>query len=376
MKRAILAACALLVLGTGALAQNTTPRQVMQEIRQAYDKVQSLRATVQLKMGETFVTSVRFVRPRQFSVQVTQNGKPVQSFVSDGTTYTQYDPERKEYVQQPVKQDEPIIGAYLSFAGFAAAALEPQFGQILEGFAQQNFDKVQQKGTQKVGNTPCRVVELSGQGGTMTLFLGQKDGLVYRMVFKSRDGETYEELVTAMQVNTPVPSTAFAFKPPAGAQKREAPQAAGREDTTQLKGQPAPDFTLTDLEGNEVSLSSLRGKVVFLDFWATWCPPCKASLPHTQAFSQHEKAKSGDLVVLAVNAQEEPEAVKRFMQENGYSFRVLLDRQGSVLNAFRVQGIPTFVLIDREGKVSQVWVGFAPGTEKQMEEAVQKMLGN
>ncbi|MDW8289554.1 MAG: redoxin family protein [Armatimonadota bacterium] len=375
MKQAILAACAVLLLTAGALAQNTTPRQVIKELRQAYSKVQSLRATIQIKMGETYISSVQFVRPRQFSVQVTQNGKLLYSFVSDGSTYTHYDANEKKYVQQPVEQGQPLLGAYLTFVGYTSTALEPHFGELLEDLAQQNFNKVRQKGTQKVGNTPCRVVDLSGKGGTMTLFLGQKDGLLYRMVFRSRNGDIFEEKVTALQVNTPIPKTVFAFKPPAGAQKVEEPQVARREDTTTLEGQAAPDFTLTDLEGNEVSLSSLRGKVVFLDFWATWCPPCRESLPHTQALSQHERAKSGDLVVLAVNAREELDKVKKFMQDNGYSFRVLMDKDGAVLNAYRVQGIPTFVLIDREGKISQVWVGFAPGSEKQMEEAVQQALG-
>ncbi|GBC94428.1 Thiol-disulfide oxidoreductase ResA [bacterium HR16] len=375
MKRALLITCAILTLATGALPQNITPQQVLQQIRQAYDKVQSLRATVQVKMGETFVASVQFLRPKQFSVQVTQNGKLVQSFTSDGATFTTYDAQSKTYTQQPVPEDKPLMGGYLNFAGFAAVAMEPQFGQMLEGFVKRSFNKAQSKGTQKVGATPCRVVELTGEGGTMTLFLGQKDGLVYRMVYKMSDGDTYEELVTALQLNTPVQKTAFAFKPPADAKKEEPKQQAERDDTTSLKGQEAPNFTLTDMEGNEVSLSSLRGKVVFLDFWATWCPPCRNSLPHTQALSQHEKAKSGDLMVLAVNAREELDKVKKFMQDNNYSFRVLMDKEGAVLNAYKVQGIPTFVLIDREGKIAWVQVGFGPGTEKQMEEAVQHALG-
>lgn len=377
MKRTILVVCAVCTLATGAFAQSMTPKQVMQQIRQAYEKVQSLRATVQMKMGETFVASVQFVRPKQFLVQVTQNGKLVQSFISDGTTFTTYDAQQKTYTQQPVPEDKPLTGGHLTFAGFAALAMEPQFGQILEGFLQQSFEKVQAKGAQKVGATPCRVVELTGKGGTMTLFLGQKDGLVYRMVYKMPDGDTYEEVVTTLQLNPSIQKTAFAFKPPAGAKKAEAPTAAQRaeEDTTSLKGQEAPNFTLTDMEGNEVSLSSLRGKVVFLDFWATWCPPCRQSLPHTQSLSQHEKAKSGDLMVLAVNAREELDTVKKFMQDNKYSFRVLMDKEGIVLNAYKVQGIPTFVLIDREGKVAWVQVGFGPGTEKQMEEAVKQALG-
>ncbi|MCS6830928.1 MAG: redoxin family protein [Armatimonadota bacterium] len=375
MKHTILVACALLALATATYAQATTPRQVIQQIRQAYAKVRTLKATVQVKTGnERYVSSVQFVRPRQFRIQVTQNGKPVATFVSDGTTFTQYFARDNRYTQEQLT-DDPSVGQPLNFIGFASLAIVPQIGEILEDYAHQHFSKVQAKGTQKVGTVPCRVVELTGRGGTMTLFLGQKDGLVYRMTHKMAYGETSEELTTALQVNVPIQQAAFAFKPPANAKKEEPRHQAERDDTPSLKGQEAPDFTLTDMEGNEVSLSSLRGKVVFLDFWATWCPPCKASLPHTQALSQHEKAQSGDLVVLAVNAREELDKVKKFMQDNSYTFRVLMDKEGAVLNAYKVQGIPTFVLIDREGKIAWVQVGFAPGSEKQMEEAVRQALG-
>jgi len=221
------------------------------------------------------------------------------------------------------------------------------------------------------------VVELTGKGGTMTLYLGEKDGLVYRMVYKMPDGDIYEETVTALQLNPTIQKSVFAFNPPAGAKKAEPAkeEETARDDTNSLKGAEAPNFTLIDMEGNEVSLNSLRGKVVFLDFWATWCPPCRNSLPHTQALSQHEKTKSGDLVVLAVNAREDVDKVKKFMQDNNYSFRVLLDKDGKVLDSFKVRGIPTFVLIDREGKVAWVQVGFMPGSEKAMEEAVSQALG-
>jgi peroxiredoxin/outer membrane lipoprotein-sorting protein len=379
MKRAGLIVGAMLTLGLKNIvfAQATTPKQVIQGIRRAYDQVQSLSVTLQLNRGETFVASVRFVRPKQFVVQVMQDGKLIQSFTSDGATLTTYDAQNKTYTQKSVAKDEPLTGGHLTFAGFAGLAMEPQFGQTVESFVQQNFEKAQAKGTQKVGATPCRVVELTGKGGTMTLFLGQKDGLVYRMVYKMPDGDTYEELVTSLQLNPRIEKTVFAFKPPAGAKKAEFPKASPRaeEDTTSLKGQEAPNFTLTDMEGNEVSLSGLRGKVVFLDFWATWCPPCRESLPHTQALSEHEKVKSGDLVVLAVNVGEEVDAARKFMQEKGFTFRVLMDRKGTTANTYKVRGIPTFVLIDREGKVAWVQVGFGPGTEKQMEEAVHQVLG-
>jgi cytochrome c-type biogenesis protein len=376
MKRFFIIAC-ILGLAGAAFAQSTTPKQVMQNIQQAYGKVQSLKATLQIKMGETFVSSVQFQRPKLFMVRVTQNGKTVYSFTSDGKTFTSYDAQKNSYQQQEVSADSPLVGGHLQFAGFAAMAMEPQYGKMLEGFFQQSFDKAQAKGKQKVGNTPCRVVELTGKGGTMTLYLGEKDGLVYRMVYKMPDGDIYEEMVTALQLNPTIQKSVFAFNPPAGAKKAEPAkeEETARDDTNSLKGAEAPNFTLIDMEGNEVSLNSLRGKVVFLDFWATWCPPCRNSLPHTQALSQHEKTKSGDLVVLAVNAREDVDKVKKFMQDNNYSFRVLLDKDGKVLDSFKVRGIPTFVLIDREGKVAWVQVGFMPGSEKAMEEAVTQALG-
>jgi thiol-disulfide isomerase/thioredoxin/outer membrane lipoprotein-sorting protein len=376
MKRFFMVAC-ILGLAGAALAQSITPRQVIQDIQQAYGKVQSLKATVQMKMGETFVSSVQLQRPKQFVVRVSQNGKTIYSFTSDGKTFTTYDVQNKSYQQQEVSADSPLVGGHLQFAGFAAMAMEPQYGKMLEGFFQQSFDRAQAKGKQKVGNVPCRVVELTGKGGTMTLYLGEKDGLVYRMVYKMPDGDTYEETVTALQLNPAIQKSVFAFNPPAGAKKAEPAKAeeAARDDTSSLKGAQASDFTLTDTEGNEVSLNSLRGKVVFIDFWATWCPPCRESLPHTQSLSQHEKVKSGDLVVLAVNAREDLDTVKKFMQDNNYSFRVLLDKDGKVMDSFKVRGIPTFVVIDREGKVAWVQVGFMPGSEKAMEDAVTQALG-
>lgn len=368
---------AVLVLGlTGtSFAQTLTPKAVIQGIRQAYGKVQSLKATVQWKVGKgAFVSTVQFRRPKQFVVETTQNGQPMQTIYSDGKTLTVYHPQAKTYQQREIEADSILIGD-LTLVGFTAVALEPRFGEVLEQYFGQNFTKAQAKGSSKVGSVPCRVVEVSGKGGTMTLYLGSKDGLVYRMVYKMAEGETYEEIATNVQVNPTIPQNVFAFKPPADAKKAEPEtQAAQSEGPDTLKDQDAPDFSLSDLDGNTVSLSELKGKVVFLDFWATWCPPCRESLPHTQALSQHEKAKTGDLVVLAVNAREEADKVKQYLQSNGYSFRVVLDKDGEVLNRYKVQGIPTFVLINRDGKVVWVQVGFARGMEKQLAEAVAKAL--
>lgn len=107
------------------------------------------------------------------------------------------------------------------------------------------------------------------------------------------------------------------------------------------------DFTLEDLNGNMVKLSSLKGKKVFLNFWATWCPPCKAEMPDIEKL--YQETKDNDLIILAVNSGEDKKAVENFMNENNYNFTVLLDVKGEVSRLYQVTGIPTSYFIDTGG---------------------------
>lgn len=133
-----------------------------------------------------------------------------------------------------------------------------------------------------------------------------------------------------------------------------------RENTSQVGssapnvGQLAPDFTLTDLEGKTVKLSDLRGRAVLLNFWASWCPPCRAEMPDLQ--EAHEQY-GDDIRILAVNIQEDREVVKDFVREFGLTFTVLLDSDGSVARTYRIAAIPTSFFIDRSGIIRLRWVG-------------------
>ena len=117
----------------------------------------------------------------------------------------------------------------------------------------------------------------------------------------------------------------------------------------------ANDFTLKDLNGAAHSLSDYKGKSVFLNFWATWCPPCRAEMPSMQEV--YEKMDKDKYVMLAVNIREEREAVKSFISQNGYTFPILLDPDGRVASKYAVRGIPTTYLIDEKGKVVNKIVG-------------------
>jgi len=109
-------------------------------------------------------------------------------------------------------------------------------------------------------------------------------------------------------------------------------------------------FTLKDLDGKEWTLSKLRGKVVLVNFWATWCPPCRKEMPDLDAL--HSKFKERGLVVLAISEDEDTGKVRPFISEHKYQFPVFLDPDGKVRKLFRVEGIPRSFIYDRKGRLA------------------------
>lgn len=118
-----------------------------------------------------------------------------------------------------------------------------------------------------------------------------------------------------------------------------------------VTGMPAADFTLMDLQGNPQSLSQYRGKVVLLNFWATWCKPCTTEMPAMQAC--YDKLRDKGFVVLAVNELEDPRKVAEHVAAYGHTFPVLMDKDNRVANMYGVYGLPVSVLIDEQGVVRE-----------------------
>ncbi len=124
------------------------------------------------------------------------------------------------------------------------------------------------------------------------------------------------------------------------------------------QGAVAPDFTLTDQNGETVRLSDYRGKKVILNFWATWCPPCRAEMPHMQQF--HENNRDNDVKILAVNltAQDNGvEAIQSFIDEFGLTFTIPMDESGSVAQTYQVRTVPTTFILNTKGEITQKIVG-------------------
>jgi len=128
-------------------------------------------------------------------------------------------------------------------------------------------------------------------------------------------------------------------------------------------GQMADDFTLETIDGKKVSLSDYRGKIVFLNFWATWCPPCRSEMPSMEKL--YQKFKGKDFIMLAVDLREESKQVSKFMRDNKFNFPALID-QGEVGSKYDISSIPTTFLIDKHGKIIGLAVG---GRDWSSEEA-------
>lgn len=131
-------------------------------------------------------------------------------------------------------------------------------------------------------------------------------------------------------------------------------------------GDRAPDFKVQTMDGEEVNLSDYKGKKVFLNFWATWCPPCKAEMPHMQAFYEEQPE---DVEILAVNLEESTEKAADFAKQYELTFPILMDADGTVAETYEVYTIPTTYVLNEDGTVHQKIVG--PMDEPMMQELIK-----
>jgi len=138
----------------------------------------------------------------------------------------------------------------------------------------------------------------------------------------------------------------------------------------------AADFALSDTEGGTVRLSELRGRVVLLDFWATWCVPCEAALPHLQKLHEANEARGLTVLGIAMDGPETMATVGPFARRHALSFPVLLDEETRAVSLYNPRrSAPMQVLVDRGGRIAWVHEGYVPGDEALLAEQVARLLG-
>ena len=153
---------------------------------------------------------------------------------------------------------------------------------------------------------------------------------------------------------------------------------AAPKPTTNSYGAPAlaqqggtvTDFSLGSLDDGQIALADYEGEVIIMNFWATWCPPCRAEMPGLNRF--YEAHQDEGLVILAINEQEDEATVRPFIQANNFSFPVLLDAQGRVASQYSTRSFPTTFIIDRDGVIQHVQTGEI--SERELEAIVLPLL--
>jgi len=137
-------------------------------------------------------------------------------------------------------------------------------------------------------------------------------------------------------------------------------------------GYAAPDFTSRNLHGHTTGLSSLRGKVVLINFWATWCDPCRAEMPSMEALYGSQKRNDFEILAVSIDTGN-PETVHDYVREFGFRFPILLDNHLVVNRLYQVRMLPSSFLIDRKGIIREVILGARDWNDPEMREIVVKL---
>lgn len=229
------------------------------------------------------------------------------------------------------------------------------------------------EGEKTVGGTACHVIHVvyAGRQDEARWYFGIDDSLPHRVDRILKDGVRVLQL---SDINTApeFDGTTFATEVPSGYQERRYERPVRRRPGLLPIGAQAPDWTLKTPAGESVSLAKLRGNVVVLDFWATWCHPCLKAMPGVQKL--HEKFKGKPVVVYGVDTWENKMAdPAAYMKDKGYTYGLLMNGD-EVAKAYGIIGIPTFYVIGPDGKIVYAALGYDPSAEGTLIALIESVL--
>ena len=292
-------------------------------------------------------------------------GPMFSTIVYDGEFLWTYSPMTKEYTKTQLPSQTIREGIFFFMP--ISIALAPICKKT---FTSQNF-------LSTLGKSSLSKTILNKKNAHLITFTDKNDGSVVKIVVDAKEYKVLQvsmippggqgEMifkVTSLESNPSLPEGTFAFTPPPGAKEYAPP----KEEN--LEGQPAPDFSLPSLNGKTYKLSDLKGKVVLLDFWATWCPPCREELPIIEKL--HQEFKDKNLVVLGIS-NEDRQTIENFLKNNRLTFPILIDEREKVGKSYKVVAIPRVLLIDKTGKIRKDILGYNPKNEEILRELIERL---
>jgi len=367
-----------LVAGT-ARAQQLSAREVLEKVRGNYSKLTALHAVAEMEQAANrriVVLDCELVDKGARYIARVKDSRDTAILASDGSTITRalIGMKRWSKISAAALADEDEDDASSGARDLHQSLLQMMAGTFVV-IAKKAEDPVIVKETDfKLGREKVRCYVIRARTGIEEheLLVDKATFLVMQHKFKGRSASGPVEStfkVRSIEINSQVADTLLAFAPAPDWTEVESLTLPGEQPMV-LTGERAPDFALQTLDGDQVSLSNLRGSVVVLDFWATWCPPCRAEMPSIEKL----RAEFGDAVeFLGVN-NEAPATVRKFLDQQHYRLRVLTDRQRQVQRRYGVRAIPVVVVIGRDGVVRQQFLGAQ--SESALRKAIQSVVAN
>lgn len=384
MRRTILCFCvaalAVSALGLAAASADEEGEKLLRALAGVYKAADSMSYDLKVKQPPRSTgaqpveidAKVYLKKPNLAKVELISKADGLSvTLVSDGSTVWECDPAAELCLKRQAPDDPTDLGGrrgglrYVDFGGFFS---KDPYAALTE-----NSVGITASDSESVDGVECSIVFVDYGRYREKLWLGQDNHMLRKsaMIFgtpEAGETEAMSSLYGEIELGADIEQTAFsAPELPDGTKIIEVPK---MKDRVIVAGQKAPEFTVQGLDGNDVSLSDYKGKILLVDFWASWCGPCKVTIP---TFNElHEKFGSKGLTVIGLDVWDQEEAMRKAIADLEIDYTVLYaPRDGSIVDLqYGVEGIPTAYLIDKEGVIRGGWIGADPAHEEAIREAL------
>lgn len=383
-----------IVSSRDSLTSDAEVKNLLENVRETYRNLKSYRFEAILftevsakgkQQKMEMLVSLAIVKPAEIRVHIKDEKKEILTISNEQTTWLYMD-RLKQYVKKDVVPSEGSAVGDVGQAELSSmvSRFADSYTHLADHAANATILREEPVGIENKA-VECYVLKLVTPHASdaeasveteKTLWIDKTRYVILKEVSRSETKAVAPEdtlqltrttVFNRVDINESLPHDLFVFQPPEGATQVEnfdlRTVAAGSQARPE-----APDFTLRDLDGHAFHLKSQRGKAVLIEFWASWCGPCRIEMPFVEKL--YRCFQHNGLVVVGIN-DEDPEVAQEFLQDKDFTFPMLVDANQEVASAYEVEAIPTLVLIDQEGNIVRRNVGL--GDERKLRESLKKI---